>query len=279
MAPFYGINQKAQLLWVLLSYLHSDYSNTFCCVWSCVCKYTETHMQARGQILVLCHEHCWLFCVLGVFLLLWLLLFYPFKTWSPLFLNLASHLGSLREPQRSICLCLLGAHTNTTISGCSMWYYRSNIWSSSLYDKPYYSNTAHSCFQFSMSFCASNPRGLGEKALSAKCLPRKHDSSIQISRIRKTLGTDCRPAILAWSSFSLNWMDELWVQRNSFWKKNKGKGNQEKTPDINLRPPPNVHTHTYTTTTTHTHTIPDTSGQNSNYVAHSLFPCKVLKRS
>lgn len=93
----------------------------------------------------------------------------------PLFLNLASHLGSLREPQRSICLCLLGAHANAAISGCSMWYYRSNIWSSSFYDKPYYSNTARSCFQFSVSFCASNPRGLGEKAQPAKCLPRKHD--------------------------------------------------------------------------------------------------------
>lgn len=61
-------------------------------------------------------------------------------------------------------------------------------------------------------------------------------------------------------------------------EKNKGKGNQEKTPDINLSPPSNVHIHIYNNTHTHTQSQKQV-GKIAIILLILFFPKKCLKDS
>lgn len=67
--------------------------------------------------------------------------------------------------------------------------------------------------------------------------------------------------------------------RETHSEKNKRKDNQEKTPDINLRPPPNVHTHIYNNNN-NTHTQFQTQvGKIAIILLTPFFPKKCLKDS
>lgn len=145
---------------------------------------------------------------------------FPFKTWSPTVLELSKS-SRLTQGAPEIHLSL---PRRCTHQYCHIWLSYVGITDQTSGLQVYMTSliivtlpTAVASFQW--AFVQEVPEGLGRRLSQQSACHTSMTSWIQISRTRKTLGADCMPVILAWSSFSLNWMDELWVQRNSVWKK------------------------------------------------------------